>query len=135
MEVDGRVTDCSDCAVVQQLLDSPTERGVAELVIDHRGAVGCFGRGCEGARILGVGGEGFVDEDVLAGGEGVAAEVEVHVGRRVDGDGVELGSVEQRCGFVGGEGDFEALGDGGGALGFAAPESGDLPAGGAEGGD
>ena len=72
---------------------------------------------------------------MLAGGEGGSAEVEVHVGWRVDRDRVDLGTVQQSGRFVRGEGNLESLGHHRGALGLAAPEAGDLPAGGAEGRD
>ena len=72
---------------------------------------------------------------MLACGEGGAAHFEVQVGRGVDRDRVDLGSVEQGCGVVRGERDLQARGLGCGAFGTPAPERRDLPAGRAEGVD
>ena len=72
---------------------------------------------------------------MLACREGGATHFEVQVGRGVDRDRVDLGSVEQGRGVVRREGDLQARGLGCGPFGTPAPERRDLPAGRPEGVD
>lgn len=71
----------------------------------------------EGAGVVQIGGEGFLDEDVLAGAEGGGGEACV-LGHRGEDEGRRRAGVVEEFGFVGGEGQGTE-GEGAVALGGA----------------
>ena len=103
-----------------------------ETVVGERGQTLSGG---ERPRVVCVSREGFVDQHVLARRKRVATQLQMHVRRRMDRHCVDFRSLEQDRGIVRGERNLEPLRFSRGSLRSSAPESDDLPACHAKGGN
>ena len=95
------VLDAPDAALGEDLLHRDDSGVVHEGVADHERAAGLLGRAQDRLGIGDVRGEWFLDEDVLAGGEGFLGERAVRADRRRDAHGVDRAVGEERA-MVGG---------------------------------
>ena len=90
------VTEVAELALVEELLHLPHRRAVDERVVDHQGEALLVGERDHPLRVGDGVRERLLDEDVLAGLERLDRERRVRAHGRGDGDGIDVGALQER---------------------------------------